>query len=92
MLRVGGAVFARSAFSRSAGTHGGRSIAIPSVHSFHGSKSVILDQTRCFFFGSGSNDNSDGDNKKDGGKKKKKEVEDTNEEKKDELSSLKTPT
>eukprot|EP00985_Skeletonema_marinoi_P015149 scaffold7754_cov83-Skeletonema_marinoi.AAC.2 len=86
MLRIGGAVLARSVYSRSAGSTHGRSIG-PSVHSFHEPKSVILDQTRCFFFGSGSNDDSDGDDKKDSDKKKKKkEAEDTKEEKKDDSS------
>ena len=63
MLRVGGAILARSVYSRSAGSTHGRSIG-PSVHLYE-SKSVILDQTRCFFFGSGSSDDSDGDDKKE---------------------------
>jgi len=87
MLRIGGAVLARSVYPRSAGSTHGRSIG-PSVHSFHEpAKSVILDQTRCFFFGSGSNDDSDGDDKKDSdNNKKEKEAEDTKEEKKDDSS------
>jgi Lon-like ATP-dependent protease len=42
---------------------------------------VILDQTRCFFFGSSGNDDNNGDDKKDGDSKTKKE--EANEEKKD---------
>mmetsp|Transcript_141 Transcript_141/g.215 ORF Transcript_141/g.215 Transcript_141/m.215 type:complete len:84 (+) Transcript_141:87-338(+) len=82
MLRVGGAILARSVYSRSAGSTHGRSIG-PSVHLYE-SKSVILDQTRCFFFGSGSSDDSDGDDKKDGANdnKKDKKAGDTKEEKK----------
>ncbi|KAL7444774.1 hypothetical protein ACHAXM_009668 [Skeletonema potamos] len=81
MLRVGSVALARSFYYRSVGGAHVRSIGPSSLHSCHEPKSVILDQTRCFFFGSSGNDDNNGDDKKDGDSKTKKE--EANEEKKD---------
>ena len=78
MLRVGGAILARSIYSRPAVSVHGRS-----ARNFHEPKtSVVVEQSRCFFFGSSGHDDDGKDGKNDDDKKKQ-DADASEDEKKD---------